>query len=114
MRVRPLGEDITFAPQFRLAIPKLRDARRRTCPALVNPHDLDGLKDNIEQAALVSPAEARRRMRSMRRRVTDNDVARWAAGFLDALRAAPPRATAPERQPKQISNSRDVVRPPGT
>jgi hypothetical protein len=33
MRVRPLGEDITFAPQFRLAIPKLRDARRRSCPA---------------------------------------------------------------------------------
>jgi alpha,alpha-trehalose-phosphate synthase [UDP-forming] len=55
---------------------------------LVNPHDIDGLKDRIEQAALVSPAEARRRMRSMRRRVTDNDVARWAAGFLDALRAA--------------------------
>jgi trehalose 6-phosphate synthase len=57
---------------------------------LVNPHDIEGLKDTIEAAALVSSADARRRMRSMRRRVTDHDVARWAAGFLDALRAAPP------------------------
>ena len=67
---------------------------------LVNPHDIDGLKDVIEQATHVSPGEARRRMRSMRRRVTDNDVARWAAGFLDALRAASPSDPAPRASPK--------------
>jgi alpha,alpha-trehalose-phosphate synthase [UDP-forming] len=74
---------------------------------LVNPHDIDGLKDTIEQAALVSPAEARRRMRSMRRRVTDNDVARWAAGFLDALRAAPPAIQHRVPRPRQSRSSRD-------
>jgi alpha,alpha-trehalose-phosphate synthase [UDP-forming] len=52
---------------------------------LVNPHDIDGLKDAIVRAATITPAEARRRMRSMRRRVFENDVAHWAASFLDAL-----------------------------
>jgi trehalose 6-phosphate synthase len=56
---------------------------------LVNPHDIDGLKDTIMHAATVSPAEARRRMRSMRRRVRENDVAHWAATFLDALKQVP-------------------------
>jgi alpha,alpha-trehalose-phosphate synthase [UDP-forming] len=55
---------------------------------LVNPHDIEGMKDAIMRAATVSPAEARRRMRSMRRRVREFDVNRWAASFLDALRQA--------------------------
>jgi trehalose 6-phosphate synthase len=53
---------------------------------LVNPHDIQGMKDAIVQAATVTPAEARRRMRSMRRRVYNHDVATWAASFLDTLR----------------------------
>jgi trehalose 6-phosphate synthase len=55
---------------------------------LVNPHDIQGMKDVIVQAATTSPAEARRRMRSMRRRVFTHDVARWAASFLDTLHHA--------------------------
>jgi alpha,alpha-trehalose-phosphate synthase [UDP-forming] len=56
---------------------------------LVNPHDIEGLKDAMVRAATVSPAEARRRMRSMRRRVREHDVARWAADFLAALGRTP-------------------------
>jgi trehalose 6-phosphate synthase len=56
---------------------------------LVNPHDIDGLKDAIMRAATVPAPEARRRMRSMRRRVRENDVAHWAATFLDALKQVP-------------------------
>jgi len=56
---------------------------------LVNPHDIEGLKDAIVRAASIGPAEARRRMRAMRRRVLEHDVARWAATFLDALDRAP-------------------------
>ena len=56
---------------------------------LVNPHDIEGLKDAIVRAATANPAEARRRMRAMRRRVREHDVARWAASFLDSLSAAP-------------------------
>ena len=52
---------------------------------LVNPHDIDGLKETILRAAQVTPREARRRMRSMRKRVRNYDVDRWAASFLDAL-----------------------------
>jgi alpha,alpha-trehalose-phosphate synthase [UDP-forming] len=56
---------------------------------IVNPHDIEGLKDAIVRAATISPREARRRMRSMRRRVREHDVAYWAATFLEALNRAP-------------------------
>ena len=52
---------------------------------LVNPHDIEGMKDAIMLAVRISPNEARRRMRSMRRRVRENDVTHWAAAFIDAL-----------------------------
>jgi trehalose-6-phosphate synthase len=55
---------------------------------LVNPHDIEGMKDAIVRAATVPPAEARRRMRAMRRRVREFDVSRWAGSFLDDLRRA--------------------------
>ena len=58
---------------------------------IVNPHDIEGLKDAIVRAATISPAEARRRMRSMRRRVMDHDVAYWAQTYLDALSQVPLR-----------------------
>jgi trehalose 6-phosphate synthase len=51
----------------------------------VNPHDIEGLQNAIVRAATVTPREARRRMRAMRRRVSEHDVARWAASFLDTL-----------------------------
>ncbi|MEW1957886.1 trehalose-6-phosphate synthase [Kineococcus sp. NPDC059986] len=52
---------------------------------MVNPHDIDGLKDTIVRALRMSPREAGRRMRALRRRVGDHDVQRWAASFLQAL-----------------------------
>ena len=55
----------------------------------VNPHDIEGMKDAIMYAARISPSEARRRMRSMRRRVREHDVAHWAAAFLNALTEIP-------------------------
>jgi alpha,alpha-trehalose-phosphate synthase [UDP-forming] len=55
----------------------------------VNPHDIEGLKDAIERATRISPNEARRRMRSMRRRVREHDVRRWSADFLNAMTRIP-------------------------
>ncbi|UXA06707.1 trehalose-6-phosphate synthase [Mycobacterium sp. SMC-2] len=52
---------------------------------LVNPHDLEGVKDAIEAALNQTVEEGRRRMRSMRRQVLAHDVDRWARSFLDAL-----------------------------
>jgi trehalose 6-phosphate synthase len=54
---------------------------------IVNPHDLDGLKDAVLRAVQVPAAEERRRMRSLRRRVRVHDIHRWTASYLDALRA---------------------------
>ncbi|OBG43081.1 trehalose-6-phosphate synthase [Mycobacterium alsense] len=59
---------------------------------LVNPHDLEGVKDAIEAALNQSDEEGRRRMRSLRRQVLAHDVDRWARSFLDALAESHPHA----------------------
>ena len=56
---------------------------------LVNPHDIEGLKDAIEYAAHLPLKDARRRMRRLRRRVLEDDVAKWSAAFLGTLAAMP-------------------------
>jgi trehalose 6-phosphate synthase len=52
---------------------------------IVNPHDIEGMKESMLQALGTTDGEARRRMRAMRRRVRDYDVDRWASSFLGAL-----------------------------
>jgi len=54
----------------------------------VNPHDIDALKQAIVRAVEMPSAEQGRRMRAMRRKVLDNDVAAWSHSFLDALEAS--------------------------
>ncbi|QEA29311.1 trehalose-6-phosphate synthase [Microbacterium sp. CBA3102] len=65
--------------EFTGAADELRQAVR------VNPHDIEGLKDAIMTAVEMSPADQGRRMRSLRRRVLDNDVNAWSSSFLAAL-----------------------------
>ncbi|MFN2496326.1 MAG: trehalose-6-phosphate synthase [Pseudonocardiaceae bacterium] len=60
-------------------------AAELTSAFLVNPHDLDGIKNTVYQAITVDPEEGRRRMRALRRQVMTHDVDRWARSFLDAL-----------------------------
>ena len=55
---------------------------------LVNPHDIDGLKETILQAIAMPRRERAQRMRSLRRRVLENDVARWSSNFLQTLERA--------------------------
>ena len=57
---------------------------------LVNPHDLDGLKDAIRFALTLDADEARARLRRMRRIVRRHNVHTWADGFLSALRDTEP------------------------
>jgi trehalose 6-phosphate synthase len=52
---------------------------------LVNPHDLEGMKEAIRQAVAVTPRDGRSRMLRMRRVVLRHDVHAWASMFLDAL-----------------------------
>lgn len=51
----------------------------------INPHDIDGMKDAIMRAIEMPAAEQGRRMRALRKRVMDYDVARWSRSFLEAL-----------------------------
>jgi len=74
--------------EFTGAAAELRQAH------LVNPHDLDGVKDAIESALNQPVEEGRRRMRALRRQVLIHDVDRWARSFLDALADAHPPGSA--------------------
>jgi trehalose 6-phosphate synthase len=60
-------------------------AAELTSAFLVNPHDLDGVKNALHAALTIDPAEGRRRMRALRRQVLTHDVDRWARSFLEAL-----------------------------
>jgi trehalose 6-phosphate synthase len=60
-------------------------AAELTSAFLVNPHDLDGIKNAIERAITAEPGERHRRMRALRRQVMTHDVQRWAKSFLAAL-----------------------------
>jgi trehalose 6-phosphate synthase len=52
---------------------------------IVNPHDINGLKDALVRAKNAPPAEQRRRMRAMRKQVHEHDIDDWAEKFLTAL-----------------------------
>jgi len=52
---------------------------------LCNPHDLDGVKEQLMRAVTIDPADAARRMRTMRRYLRTHDVQAWAESFLTAL-----------------------------
>jgi len=51
----------------------------------VNPYDINGMKASLLEATQASPRESARRMRAMRRTVTDHDIDAWAHEFIDAL-----------------------------
>ncbi|HUP24451.1 MAG TPA: trehalose-6-phosphate synthase [Thermoanaerobaculia bacterium] len=53
----------------------------------VNPHDIDGLVEALDRALEMPLAEARRRMRKLRRTLRAHDVHRWGREFLEALAA---------------------------
>jgi trehalose 6-phosphate synthase len=54
---------------------------------LVNPHDIDCLVGALDRALDMTAAEARRRMRALRRALHAHDVHRWGREFLEALAA---------------------------
>ena len=74
---------------------------------LVNPHDLEDLKDALVRALAASPVENRARMRAMRRRVRAHDVRDWARTYLRELERPvpsprPPLVAAPLRADHEV------------
>jgi trehalose 6-phosphate synthase len=64
-----------------------------TGAVLVNPHDIEGMKDAITYAVHMDARESRKRMRRLRRRVLGHDVVAWSEDFLAALNAVPVRGS---------------------
>ncbi len=54
---------------------------------LVNPHDINGLKDRMMQAMQDSDRNHARRMKLMRRQVAEHNIEHWANSFLNDLAA---------------------------
>ena len=52
---------------------------------LVNPHDVDGLKETLLRAMDADPADLARRMAAMREHLTEHDILAWARAYLRAL-----------------------------
>ncbi|QAY73693.1 bifunctional alpha,alpha-trehalose-phosphate synthase (UDP-forming)/trehalose-phosphatase [Agromyces protaetiae] len=73
------NDGVLVLSEFTGASDELRQA------VLVNPHDIEGLKDAIVEAIEMPHRERARRMRALRRRVRTNDVANWSASFLETL-----------------------------
>ncbi|MFC5790414.1 bifunctional alpha,alpha-trehalose-phosphate synthase (UDP-forming)/trehalose-phosphatase [Agromyces tardus] len=73
------NDGVLLLSEFTGASDELRQA------VLVNPHDIEGLKDSMIEAVRMPQRERARRMRSLRKRVRDNDVANWSATFLETL-----------------------------
>jgi trehalose-6-phosphate synthase len=57
---------------------------------LVNPYDINGMKQAIVDATQAPPKELTRRMRAMRKTVKEHDIAAWAAQFMGRLDEARP------------------------
>lgn len=57
---------------------------------LVNPYDINGMKDKLVEAMQDTPRNKARRMRVMRRQVAEHDIDHWATAFLDDLGQARP------------------------
>jgi trehalose 6-phosphate synthase len=61
---------------------------------LVNPYDIDGLKERVLDAMNDSPRNHVRRMKALRRQVFENDIDKWANSFLaDLEQPAPEEGT---------------------
>jgi trehalose 6-phosphate synthase len=52
---------------------------------LVNPHDVDGLKETLLQAMGAPPADLKRRMTAMREHLVEHDILAWAREYLSEL-----------------------------
>jgi trehalose 6-phosphate synthase len=66
---------------------------------MVNPYDINGLKDCLMTAVTAPVRDRARRMRAMRKQVFEHDIGHWADRFLSDLRTVPPRH---EKNPRPV------------
>ena len=90
------GDGVLILSEFAGAAEEMPEA------LLVNPFDIDGMADAIEQALAMPEAERRARMTQLNARVTHFDVHRWADGFLQALAEGAARNEPPPLLAKEV------------
>lgn len=74
-------------PEGALVLSEFAGAARELKQAyMVNPYDINGMKDTLLRAAADSPANKRRRMRALRKQVFTHTIDKWADDFLNELR----------------------------
>src|SRR3954470_23310511 len=73
---------------------------------LVNPHDLDDLKETLLRAMDADPAELAARMASMRKYLTRHDILAWARAYLTALDNTGRLARRLPRQRRSLARNR--------
>lgn len=80
---RPDEDGVLILSEFAGAATELRDA------VIINPYDVEGMADAIQQALEMPVEERRKRMQTLRAQVKTRDVHWWVSHFLDALQAVP-------------------------
>ena len=78
------GDGALVLSEFAGAADELRQAY------MVNPYDINGMKQTILAAIHATPKDRARRMKAMRRTVSEHDVKDWAQRFLSVLADAQP------------------------
>lgn len=76
---------------------------------LMNPHDIDALKAAMLRAIHLPREEQRRRMRSLRKAVYDNDVTHWATQYLEAVTASAEAHTKQQEAERDGEHSESLV-----
>jgi trehalose 6-phosphate synthase len=74
---------------------------------LINPHDIEGMKDAIMQAISMPKRDRTARMRSLRKRVLEHDVVRWSTDFLKVLGTYANHGTAGHELPSHEPQSHE-------
>ena len=69
-----------------LVLSEFAGAAAEFTPAfLVNPHDVDGLKETLLRAMEAPPEDLAARMSAMREQLAGHDILAWARAYLTAL-----------------------------
>jgi trehalose 6-phosphate synthase len=90
------GSGALVLSEFAGAAAELEDA------FLVNPHDVDGLKETLLRAMQANPGDLAARMTAMREHLRSHDILAWARAYLTALDQTGRLA---ERLPRQRAQS---------
>src|SRR3546814_20769644 len=78
---------------------------------LINPYDINGMKDAIVEAARAEPKEITRRTKALRKQVRENDGAPWANRFTEEPEPARPQPPKKLRHVRHLASATGPVRP---